>query len=157
MNDTLKDLENERTRIGDFSTAKKEDIERLRQHLLDAMPPDMREQSEKRFSDIDRQFNYEVPQSIKKRLRKKEYNPVVAFFARAFDNLLSAVITIYQIAGLANIYFVYEIYKVCKKTGLIGIFHTKWTLFIVVYVIVLFLLRELSFSVFKYASKTSKK
>jgi hypothetical protein len=118
---------------------------------MEIFPPDVRTKMEKRMAELDKQFTFKTIPHLKRKPNRN--SRVLLLFVKIFSRIVNTAITIYQIFGLVNIYFAYEIYKVCRKAGWTGIFHTKWTLYVVIYLVILLCLRGLFDALFHYEYK----
>lgn len=91
---------------------------------------------------------------IEKEMRRSAYKPTfLVAIAGIFEKLLHIIVTLYTMAGVANLLFIWQIYKAVSAVGWQAIFHTKYTLFVLAYIVFLFILKKIYFALHIYANE----
>lgn len=86
----------------------------------------------------------------KKQLKDKP--EFLMLLARFFYKVIHFLHFIYSLCGLSNLYFAWKIYKVCSVAGWLGIVQTKYTLYIVLYFAIWFIVSKLNFKLYLYGN-----
>lgn len=91
---------------------------------------------------------------IEKEMRRSSDKPAfLVAIAGIFEKLLHIIVTLYTMAGVANLLFIWQIYKAVSAVGWQAIFHTKYTLFVLAYIVFLFILKKIYFALYIYANE----
>lgn len=90
---------------------------------------------------------------IKKEMRRNLSKPVaLVSFAGVFSKILHIIVTLYTMAIVVNLFFIWQIYKAVSAAGWLAIFKTEYSLYIVVYFALFFALKALYFQLYKYSN-----
>lgn len=91
---------------------------------------------------------------IEKEMRRSSDKPAfLVALAGIFEKFLHIIVTLYTMAGVANLLFIWQIYKAVSAVGWQAIFHTKYTLFVLAYIVLLFILKKIYFALYIYANE----
>lgn len=83
---------------------------------------------------------------------EKERNPVLLFLSKILFKLMTFIAVILTLLGFANVYGVYMIYQSYKAAGgLMGIVETKWTFFLLGYIVVMVVFNKIHLAIGKYS------
>lgn len=90
---------------------------------------------------------------MKKEMRRNLSKPVVLVsLAGAFSKILHIIVTLYTMAMVVNLFFIWQIYKAASVAGLLSIFKTEYSLYVVIYFALFFILKAVYFQLHKYAN-----
>jgi cation transport ATPase len=91
---------------------------------------------------------------IEKEMRRSSDKPAfLVSLAVIFEKLLHIVVTLYTMAIVVNILFFWQIYKAVSAGGWQAVFHSKYTLFVLAYFALLFILKKVYFALYTYANE----
>ena len=81
--------------------------------------------------------------------------PTSAFLVSGwhFEKFLHIIVTLYTMAIVVNILFVWQIYKAVSVWRCESGFHSKYTLFVLAYFALLFILKKVYFALYTYANE----
>ena len=89
----------------------------------------------------------------KKEMRRNISKPVaLVSLAGFFSKILHIIVTLYAMAMVVNIFFIWQIYKAVLAAGWLAIFKTEYSLYIIIYFAFFFALKALHFQLHKYAN-----
>nr|CRY94719.1 hypothetical protein [uncultured prokaryote] len=89
---------------------------------------------------------------IAKEMRRSAYKPAfLVSLAGIFEKILHTIVTLFTMAIVVNILFVWQIYKAVSAGGWLAIFHTKYTLYMLAYFALLFILNRVYYQLYLYA------
>lgn len=90
---------------------------------------------------------------IENEMRRSSDKPAfLVLIAGIFEKFLHIIVTLYTMAIVVNILFVWQIYKAVSAGGWQAVFHSKYTLFVLAYFALLFILKKVYFALYTYAS-----
>lgn len=91
---------------------------------------------------------------IEKEMRRSSDKPAfLVALAGIFEKFLHIIVTLYTMAIVVNVLFLWQIYKAVSAVGWQAIFHTKYTLFVLAYIVFLFILKKIYFALYIYANE----
>lgn len=91
---------------------------------------------------------------IEKEMRGSREKPsILVSMAGVLEKVLHTIVTLFTMAIVINIFFGWQIYKTVSAGGWQSIFQTKYTLFILLYFVFLFVLKKVYLSLYKYANE----
>lgn len=152
--------------LDELHRQKQAEIQQKMAYLKERMSPEEYEEFSKKIENTSfgRKMTEEEKAYYQERLNKdqrkynkrfdksfKHKNSVLLFLSKVFTSIFTILCVLWTIAGLANIYFVYQIYKVCQVSGWHGIIETKWSLYIVAYIIIYYVLKQAHYRLYKYS------
>ena len=90
---------------------------------------------------------------IKKEMHHNLSKPVaLVSIAGVFSKILHIIVTLYTMAIVVNLFFIWQIYKAVSAAGWLAIFKTEYSLYIAVYFVLFFVLKAVYFQLHKYAN-----
>ena len=90
---------------------------------------------------------------IENEMRRSSDKPAfLVLIAGIFEKFLHIIVTLYTMAIVVNILFVWQIYKAVSAGGWQAVFHSKYTLFVLAYFALLFILKKVYFALYTYAN-----
>lgn len=90
---------------------------------------------------------------IENEMRRSSDKPAfLVLIAGIFEKFLHIIVTLYTMAIVVNILFVWQIYKAVSAGGWQAVFHSKYTLFVLAYFALLFILKNVYFALYTYAN-----
>lgn len=132
------------------------------------------ELTQKALSEADKE-TYKIDRSLRgkhietkseKAAKEKEYRriekemsgsrekpSILVSMAGVLEKVLHTIVTLFTMAIVINIFFGWQIYKTVSAGGWQSIFQTKYTLFILLYFVFLFVLKKVYLSLYKYANE----
>lgn len=88
---------------------------------------------------------------IEKEMRRSSEKPAfLVSLAGISEKLLHIVVTLYTMAIVVNILFFWQIYKAVSAGGWQAVFHSKYTLFVLAYFALLFILKKVYFALYSF-------
>lgn len=91
---------------------------------------------------------------IEKEMRRSSDKPdFLVLIAGIFEKFLHIIVTLYTMAIVVNILFLWQIYKAVSAGGWQSVFHSKYTLFVLAYFALLFILKKVYFALYTYANE----
>ena len=112
-----------------------------------------------RAQELINKENEKIHRKENKRLEKemrdsmKNKPAFLVSCAGVLEKLFHTVVTLYSMAGLINIFFCWQIYKIVSAVGWKGIIQTKYSLYILIYFVLLFILKQVYYALYKYAHR----
>lgn len=90
---------------------------------------------------------------IEKEMRRSSEKPAfLVSLAGISEKVLHIIVTLFTIAIVVNILFIWQIYKAVSAGGWLAIFHTKYTLYMLAYFALLFILKKVYYFLYTYAN-----
>lgn len=90
---------------------------------------------------------------IEKEMRRSSDKPAfLVALAGIFEKFLHIIVTLYTMAIVVNVLFVWQIYKAVSAGGWQAVFHSRYTLFVLAYFALLFILKKVYFAIYMYAN-----
>lgn len=90
---------------------------------------------------------------IEKEMRRSADKPTfLVSLAGIFEKFLHIIVTLYTMAIVVNVLFLWQIYKAVSVGGWQAIFHSKYTLFVLAYFALLFILKKVYYILYTYAN-----
>lgn len=91
---------------------------------------------------------------IEKEMRASREKPsILVSVAGVLEKFMHIIVTLFTMAIVINIFFGWQIYKTVSAGGWQSIFQTTYTLFILIYFVLLFILKKVYYSLYKYANE----
>lgn len=91
---------------------------------------------------------------IEREMRRSAIKPAfLVLLAGILEKFLHIIVTLYTMAIVVNILFVWQIYKAVSAGGWQAVFHSKYTLFVLAYFALLFILKKVYFALYTYANE----
>lgn len=91
---------------------------------------------------------------IEKEMRRSSDKPAfLVALAGIFEKFLHIIVTLYTMAIVVNVLFVWQIYKAVSAGGWQAVFHSRYTLFVLAYFALLFTLKKVYFALYMYANE----
>ena len=119
-------------------------------HLGKLMSKTEQQEAQKRISEKARK---QESKGMKKEMRLNLSKPVVLVsLAGAFSKILHIIVTLYTMAMVVNLFFIWQIYKTVSAAGWLSIFKTEYSLYVVIYFAFFFILKAVYFQLHKYAN-----
>lgn len=119
-------------------------------HLGKLMSKTEQREAQKKISDEARKRE---SKRIEKEMRRNRSKPVVLVsLAGGFSKILHIIVTLYTMAMVVNVFFIWQIYKAVSAAGWLAIFKTEYSLYVVVYFALFFILKAVYFQLHKYAN-----
>lgn len=84
--------------------------------------------------------------------RSSEKPAFLVSLAGIFEKVLHIIVTLFTMAIVVNILFIWQIYKAVSAGGWLAIFHTKYTLYMLAYFALLFILKKVYYFLYTYAN-----
>jgi hypothetical protein len=78
---------------------------------------------------------------------------IIRKIAYLFYHILTVALTLWTVAGIVNVYGVYKIYQAFKDLGMTGILHTKWSLYLLIWIVVLLAVKEIHYLLYKFSQE----
>lgn len=77
----------------------------------------------------------------------------LVFLAGLLQKVFHIALTLYSMAGILMVpLFGWQVYKAFSSAGWQAIFHTKYTLYLVAYFVIMFLIKTVYYALYKYAN-----
>lgn len=119
-------------------------------HLGKLMSKNEQQEAQKRISEEARKRE---SKGMKKEMRRNLSKPVVLVsLAGAFSKILHIIVTLYTMAMVVNLFFIWQIYKAVSADGWLSIFKTEYSLYVIIYFALFFILKAVYFQLHKYAN-----
>lgn len=91
---------------------------------------------------------------IEREMRRSAIKPAfLVLLAGILEKFLHIIVTLYTMAMVVNLLFIWEIYKAVSAGGWQAVFHSKYTLFVLAYFALLFILNKIYFALYIYANE----
>lgn len=91
---------------------------------------------------------------IEREMRRSAIKPAfLVLLASILEKFLHIIVTLYTMAMVVNLLFIWEIYKAVSAGGWQAVFHSKYTLFVLAYFALLFILNKIYFALYMYANE----
>lgn len=91
---------------------------------------------------------------IEREMRRSAIKPAfLVLLAGILEKFLHIIVTLYTMAMVVNLLFIWEIYKAVSAGGWQAVFHSKYTLFVLAYFALLFILNKIYFALYMYANE----
>ena len=119
-------------------------------HLGKLMSKAEQQEAQKRISKEARKRE---SKGMEKEMRRNLSKPVVLVsLAGVFSKILHIIVTLYTMAMVVNLFFIWQIYKAVSAAGWLSIFKTEYSLYVVIYFALFFILKAVYFQLHKYAN-----
>lgn len=119
-------------------------------HLGKLMSKSEQREAQKKISEEARKRE---SKGIKKEMRRNlSKPPLLVSLAGIFSKILHIIVTLYTMAIVVNLFFIWQVYKAVSAAGWLAIFKTEYSLYIAVYFVLFFALKALYFQLHKYAN-----
>lgn len=119
-------------------------------HLGKVMSKPEQQEAQKRISEEARKRE---SKGMKKEMRRNLSKPVVLVsLAGVFSKILHIIVTLYTMAMVVNLFFIWQIYKAISAAGWLSIFKTEYSLYVIIYFALFFVLKAVYFQLHKYAN-----
>lgn len=91
---------------------------------------------------------------IEREMRRSAIKPAfLVLLAGILEKFLHIIVTLYTMAMVVNLLFIWEIYKAVSAGGWQAVFHSKYTLFVLAYFALLFILKKVYYALYTYANE----
>ena len=101
----------------------------------------------------EKQKRKEFKQIERERRRSAIKPAFLVLLAGILEKFLHIIVTLYTMAMVVNLLFIWEIYKAVSAGGWQAVFHSKYTLFVLAYFALLFILNKIYFALYMYANE----
>lgn len=130
-------------RVDNECSIKKIDISYYKNNpIIKAEKAKKEKQKRKEFKQIERE------------MRRSTIKPAfLVLLAGILEKFLHIIVTLYTMAMVVNLLFIWEIYKAVSAGGWQAVFHSKYTLFVLAYFALLFILNKIYFALYMYANE----
>ena len=119
-------------------------------HLGKLMSKSEQREAQKKISEEARKRE---SKGIKKEMRRNlSKPPLLVSLAGIFSKILHIIVTLYTMAIVVNLFFIWQVYKAVSAAGWLAIFKTEYSLYIAVYFVLFFALKALYFQLHNYAN-----
>ena len=119
-------------------------------HLGKLMSKSEQREAEKKIYEKARKRE---SKGMKKEMSRNLSKPVVLVsLAGGFSKILHIIVTLYTMAMVVNLFFIWQIYKAVSAAGWLSIFKTEYSLYVVIYFALFFILKAVYFQLHKYAN-----
>lgn len=121
--------------------------------LMHTMSYSEKKAAETQIKAYNEKLHRKERKRTEKEMRHNLSKPVVLVpLAGAFSKILHIIVTLYTMAMVVNLFFIWQIYKAVSAAGWLSIFKTEYSLYVVIYFALFFILKAVYFQLHKYAN-----
>jgi hypothetical protein len=121
--------------------------------LIPTMSYSEKKAAESQIKTYNEKLNRKERKRTEKEMRHNLSKPIILVsLAGVFSKILHIIVTIYTMAMVVNLFFIWQIYKAISAVGWLSIFKTEYSLYVVIYFAFFFILKAVYFQLHKYAN-----